>query len=155
MTLNRLILIATTGSVALIAGALFFQSIGYAPCAMCHWQRWPHYTAIVIGIIALLLPQTTAKRVFAGLGALAALTTSGIGFFHAGVELKWWPGPQSCTGSGLGGLSGGDLLSMDGPRIIMCDQVSWAFMGISMAGWNAIISLFIAMIWLRAAIKGR
>ncbi|ARO14364.1 Disulfide bond formation protein DsbB [Ketogulonicigenium robustum] len=155
MTLNRLISVATGGSIALIAGALFFQTIGYPPCAMCHWQRWPHYTAIVIGILALIVPAPLLKRILAGLGALALFTTSGIGLFHAGVEQKWWPGPQSCTGSGLGGLNAGDLLSVDGPRMVMCDQISWAFMGISMAGWNAIFSFLIALVWLRAAIKGR
>ena len=145
--------LAGAGSAALLLGAYAFQALGYAPCKMCLWQRWPHFAAAALGIIALLYPA----RPVAWLGALAALTTAGIGVFHTGVERKWWEGPTSCTGSGpgLSGLSGGDLLSTDAPRLVMCDQVSWAFAGLSMASWNAILSLGLALVWVWAATRRR
>ena len=151
MNTRSLIAIAAGGSAALLLGAYGFQALGYAPCKMCLWQRWPHFAAIGLGILGLLI----LPRPFALLGALAAATTAGLGIFHTGVERGWWEGPTSCTGSGpgLGGLSGGDLLSTDAPRLVMCDQVSWAFAGLSMASWNAIFSLALVAIWLVAATR--
>nr|WP_246390981.1 disulfide bond formation protein B [Limimaricola variabilis] len=142
------ILLATLGSAALLGGAFIFQALGYPPCAMCIWQRWPHGIAIAIGIIAMMLPG----RVLPLLGALAATTTAAIGVFHTGVERDWWEGPSSCTGSGpsLGSLSGGDLLATDGPRLVMCDVVSWEMLGLSMASWNALFSLVLVALWVSA-----
>ena len=147
MTRQMLTTLAAFGSFALLAGAYIFQFLGYPPCTMCYWQRWPHFAAIAIGIIAYVLPA----RVLAYLGALAALTTSAIGLYHTGVERDWWEGPSSCTGGGLGNLSGADLLSTEGPRLVMCDQVSWEFLTLSMASWNALFSFGLALIWLAAA----
>lgn len=135
-------------SVLLLGGAYVFEALGYAPCTMCYWQRWPHMAAIAIGALALLVPL----RVLGWLGALAALTTAGIGIYHTGVERGWWEGPSSCTGGGsLEGLSGGDLLSLDGPKLIMCDQVSWELLSLSMASWNAIFSFVAVWLWIVAA----
>ena len=142
------ICLAAGVSVLLLGGAYVFQYFGYAPCTMCYWQRWPHMAAIAIGVLALILPA----RVLGYLGALAALTTAGIGVYHTGVERGWWEGPSSCTGTAdLGGLSGGDLLSVEGPKLIMCDQVSWEFLTLSMASWNAVFSLIAVWLWLVAA----
>ena len=136
---------------ALLLGAFGFQHLGgLAPCKMCLWQRWPHAAAILIGAALL----AGGPRVLTWLGALAALTTAGIGIYHAGVEWGWWPGPSSCTGGGmdLGAMAGGDLLSMDGPMgVVMCDEIVWQFAGLSMAGWNAVISLGLAALWIAAA----
>ena len=152
MTRRSLILLATAGSILLLGGAFLFQALGFAPCKMCLWQRWPHVIAIVIGVIALVRPV----RALPVLGALAALTTSGLGLFHTGVERGWWQGPTSCTSSGvsLDSLSGGDLLSMDGPALVLCDQVSWMFLGLSMASWNALFSFVLVLIWIAAALSG-
>ena len=150
---RALIALAAGGSAALLLGAYGFQALGYAPCKMCLWQRWPHMAAVGIGILALLARGAPPlPRALAALGALAALTTAGIGLYHTGVERGWWLGPTSCTGSGLGGLSGADLLSFeDAPPLVMCDQVAWAFAGLSMASWNALLSLALALVWIRAA----
>lgn len=135
-------------SMLLLGGAYVFEFLGYAPCTMCYWQRWPHMAAIGIGLLALLVPV----RVLGYLGALAALTTAGIGLYHTGVERDWWEGPTSCTGGGgLDGLSGADLLATDGPRLIMCDQVSWELFTLSMASWNMLFSLVAVGLWLVAA----
>jgi disulfide bond formation protein DsbB len=150
VTRRSLILLAAGGSVALLAGAFLFQAMGYAPCAMCLWQRWPHGAAIALGALGLFAPLALVALA----GAAAALTTSGLGLYHAGVEQGWWEGPSSCTaaGGGLGGLSGSDLLSVEGAgRLVLCDEVVWSFLGLSMAGWNALISLGLALVWLLAA----
>ena len=151
MTRRRLILLAAAGSAALLTGAFLFQAMGYLPCRICIWQRWPHAVAILAGVGAFVF----APRLFALVGAGAALVTAGIGIFHTGVERGWWDGPQSCTGEGLGGLSGADLLSFDAPAPPMCDEVAWALFGISMASWNAILSLLLAGLWIAAVRRGR
>ena len=92
MTQRQLILLAASGSFALLAGAYAFQFLGYAPCQMCLWQRWPHAAAVLIGVAALTLPM----RVLLYLGALAALTTAGIGLFHTGVERIGRDRAQQC-----------------------------------------------------------
>ena len=148
MTRRNLILLAALGSAALLAGAFLFQALGYAPCKMCYWQRWPHGAAIGAGVLAL----ATGWALWIVAGALSAATTAVIGVFHAGVELKLWAGPSSCSGgANLGGLSGADLLSTEvNDKVVMCDEVSWAFAGISMAGWNAILSFILVGIWIAA-----
>lgn len=153
MTTKHYIGLAALGSALLLGGAYVFQLLGYAPCKMCLWQRWPHGAAIVIGVVGL---AGLNLRLTALLGAAAALTTAGIGIFHTGVERDWWEGPTSCSGGGAGlsGLSGESLLSVEAaPAVVMCDQVAWAFAGLSMASWNAVISLGLAAIWIFAATR--
>lgn len=152
MTRKTLILAAAGGSAALLLGALAFQYLGgLYPCPLCLWQRWPHLAAVLIGAAALALPG----RKLPVLGALAALATAGIGGFHAGVELGWWQGLDSCAGAGIGGLSGAALLdpTADVPPPVRCDAVAWSFLGLSMAAWNMILSLGLAALWLAAARK--
>lgn len=151
MTHRSLVLLATLGSAALLLGAFGFQHIGgLLPCKMCLWQRWPHAAAILIGALILL----GGPRLLAWAGALAAATTGAIGVYHAGVEWGLWPGPSSCSGAGagLGGLSGADLLSTEGPAaLVMCDEVVWQLAGLSMAGWNALLSFGLMGLWILAA----
>ncbi len=150
MTRKTLMLAAAGGSLALLLGAFMFQALGYAPCKMCIWQRWPHGAAIAIGGLVLM---TGPLALWGIAGALSAATTGAIGVYHTGVERGWWEGPSSCTGGGnsLAGLSGADLLSLDAPvDIVMCDEVAWALFGVSMASWNALISFGLAAMWLYA-----
>ena len=151
--MRRLVALAMAGHAALLGGAFLFQAFGYAPCAMCLWQRWPHAAAILFGALGL---AGAAPRAAAWPGAAAAAVTSGIGAFHTGVEQGWWEGPSSCTGGGsLGGLSGGDLLSTDiADTVVMCDEIAWQFLGLSMAGWNALLSAGLAVAWVAAARAG-
>ena len=144
LTRRTLILIAAAGSAALMLGALGFQYIGgMPPCKLCLWQRYPHVAAILIGAVALALPRASLALA----GAAATLTTAGIGAYHTGVERGWWRGPSACSGG-----AGGNLLRLDGPLdIVMCDEVAWQMLGLSMASWNMLASLALAMIWAMAA----
>lgn len=145
MTRSTLALIAAGGSFILLAGAFLFQAFGYPPCAMCLWQRWPHAVAIAIGAIVLFWRPATPLL---WLCALAASVTGGLGIYHTGVERGWWEGPSSCTGGG--GLTG-DLLSTDIAPLVMCDDVVWSLLGLSMASYNALFSLGFAALWILAA----
>jgi len=147
MNKSSLIILAAFGSFALLAGAFVFQSLGYAPCKMCLWQRWPHGAAIALGILAVLIARF--QTAFALLGAAAAATTAAIGLYHSGVEQDWWEGPSSCTGNGA--INTTDLLSTDIAPIVMCDDIVWSLFGLSMASYNAIVSLVLMAIWLTAA----
>ncbi len=150
MTRAHLILTATLGSAALLAGAFIFQAFGYAPCHLCLLQRWPHGAAILIGVIALL----TGWRSLAYLGAAAALTTAGLGLYHTGVERQWWEGPTTCTSGSIAGVDPKALLDQIlAAPIVRCDEVAWQLMGLSMASWNMLASLVLAGIWIAAARK--
>ncbi|MFZ9118326.1 MAG: disulfide bond formation protein B [Paracoccaceae bacterium] len=145
MSRNRAVLLAGLGSLGLLIGALLFQYVGdMAPCKMCYWQRYPHVGAIVIAGIILI----TGIGVFAVLGLLSALITAGIGGFHAGVERGWWEGPQSCTSTSIDNLSTEELLAqiMSAP-MVRCDEIPWQMFGLSMAGWNMVVSICLAVLW--------
>ncbi|MEM6307899.1 MAG: disulfide bond formation protein B [Pseudomonadota bacterium] len=148
MTVQHWALLGLAGSTALIAGAFLFQALGYAPCQLCYWQRYPHFVAVGFGILAF----ATGQRIYVLLAGLATATTGGLGVYHWGVEQKYWAGPSSCSGGrDLGGLAGTDLLATDVlDKVVMCDQVSWAFLGLSMPGWNAVLSFALMGLWIVA-----
>ncbi|MZR13104.1 disulfide bond formation protein B [Maritimibacter sp. DP07] len=148
LTFRHYVLIAAGGSLALLAGAFVFQALGYAPCKLCYWQRYPHAVAIAIGLVALAVP----RRFLAWLGAIAAATTGAIGIYHSGVERMLWEGPSSCTGGSTSGLSTDQLLDqiMTAP-LIRCDEIPWEMFGVTMANLNAVFSLGLAVIWVLAA----
>jgi disulfide bond formation protein DsbB len=147
VTRTKLIGLAAIGSAALLGGAFLFQALGYAPCKMCLWQRWPHAAAIGIGVLAVLI----GWRGFALLGAAAAATTAAIGLYHSGVEQGWWEGPNTCTSGPVGGMNADELLNqiLSAP-LVRCDEIAWQWLGLSMASWNALVSLGLALIWLAA-----
>lgn len=147
----RFVLLATLGSAAVLLGAYGFQHLGdMAPCKLCIWQRWPHATAITIGLIILF----TGEVRMAWMGAIAALTTAGIGFYHVGVEQSWWEGPTTCTSGGVSDVSAQELLDQIlAAPLVRCDDIAWQLAGISMAGWNAILSLALAALWVQAMRK--
>jgi len=155
---RAMMLLAAGGSAGLLAAAFAFQHLGgLAPCPICLWQRWPHAAAVAIGALALIRPAPW----IAAAGGMAAAATAAIGLYHPGIERGWWPGPQSCAGGGAGlsGLSGEALLSPEAaPALVMCDEVVWSLAGLSMASWNGLLSLALAVLWLvaaRRAVSGR
>ena len=147
-----MIVLAAAGSAALLLGAFGFQHLGgLAPCQMCLWQRWPHAAAILLGGIGMVLPVTA----IATLGALSMIANAGLALYHTGVERAWWVGPNSC-GAGaaedLTGLAGADLLdTTTGAELVLCNQVAWDFLGLSMASWNGLACAGLAAIWVIAA----
>ena len=146
---NALVL---TGSAALLGGALAFQYLDHlAPCEMCLWQRWPHVAALALGLLAW---ATGNNRVVVAVAAVCVLVSAGLGFFHAGVEYHWWAGPQACTAPAF--ATGGSFIAaaMATP-LIRCDAAAWTLFGVSMAGYNALISTFIgaSALWLNRSTR--
>ena len=148
----RAALAVTVVAAATISGAWFFQLVlDIVPCPLCLEQRYAYYLAVPLGLLVALAAAKGAPRgaVTAGLVilALAALANAGLGAYHAGVEWGFWQGPTDCTGP-IGNLgSAGDLLArLDTVKVIRCDEVQWRFLGLSLAGYNVLISLLMAAI---------
>ncbi|MCJ7421524.1 disulfide bond formation protein B [Sphingomicrobium astaxanthinifaciens] len=134
---------------ALLAGAIGSQLIGgLVPCEMCIWQRWPHAIAIALALLAI--PLARLRRPLVLLAGLAIAVSGGIGVYHAGVELGWFEGLTRCASN-----SGGTLAELVSAPVVRCDSVQWSLLGISMAGWNAILSLAAAGLVLVGGMKGR
>lgn len=137
-------LIALLVPAALLAGAWAFQLIGgLYPCEMCHWQRWPHYGAVVFALLAFLVGGARVKATLVA-GAATLIALSGvIGIFHAGVEYHWWQGVTACTQttSTVGLSTDQALKDLLAAPIVRCDAPQWLLLGVSLAGWNALCSL--------------
>lgn len=140
-------------SVATLGGAYFFQyALGYAPCHLCLQERLPYIFAIGAALVAGILSREAnlgiAPVVFLGLCALAFAIGTALSGFHAGVEYKWWPGPSSCTGGGLVSNSLDALTAelQSGQHIPQCDSAAWTLFGISLAGYNMMISLILTIL---------
>ena len=127
----------------LLAGAFGSEYLGgLTPCEMCWWQRYAHLAALVPAMFAVLAPAGSRQAQLLTLLAAAAIAVSGaIGVYHAGVELKIFEGFTTCTTTVTGGSAGDMLRKIAAAPLIRCDQVQWSFLGLSMAGWNAILSL--------------
>ena len=125
----------------LLGGALISEyAFGLFPCEMCYWQRWPHEAAIILALLALIFAKKSWSQILIALAAIAIGISGLIGGFHAGVEYGWWEGLTECAITA--GPSGGDLLEsiMNAP-IIRCDVAQWSLFGISLAGWNFLLSI--------------
>lgn len=130
--------IALATPLALLGGAYIGQyAFHLFPCEMCWWQRYAHFAALALAVLAFVVP--TGKRSFVWLAALAIAVSAVIGGFHAGVEYHWWEGFTACTTSVT--AKGGDPLDaiMNAP-LIRCDAAQWELFGISLAGWNFLFS---------------
>lgn len=136
-------LLALLLPAALLAGAWGFQLIGgYPPCEMCHWQRWPHYAAVALAGLAFVTRGRARIALIAAAAALIALSGV-IGVLHFGVEQHWWQGFTACTApTAITGATAAERLSsLLAQPVIRCDAAAWSLFGISMAGYNALISL--------------
>ena len=134
---RQLAILAGAGSAALLITALIFQSVGYVPCELCILQRWPHLAAAIIGAVLLFIDSKLLRWA----GALAAGLATAFAIYHAGVEYQWWQGPVACTGGidGMLNMSTQDLMAqLQSAPVTRCDQPQWYFLGLTMAGWNAI-----------------
>ena len=150
-------LIALLLPVALLGGALGSQYFGgLHPCEMCYWQRWPHAAAILFALLAFTGPaETSRSRNFTLLAAFCIAVSGVIGVYHAGVEAKVFEGFTQCTAMGKG-LSTAELLKqISRAPLVRCDEVQFRFLGITLAGWNAIFSLGGAALILLLTLRGR
>ena len=134
-------------ATATITGAWIFQFAGYDPCHLCLLQRWPYYFAISFSLLLSVSAGNNPKGARRGLYllALVMLGSAIFGAYHAGVEWKWWPGPDTCSGDISGGLP--DLTKV----VVACNEAAIRIVGISLAGWNAIISAALAVVALAGA----
>jgi len=150
-------LIALLLPASLLAGAFGSQYFGgLYPCEMCYWQRWPHGAAILLAAIAFTAPAGSDRSRTLTLLAAAAIAVSGaIGVYHAGVELGIFEGLTTCTSMARGASTADLLKEIMKVPLVRCDQVQFSFLGISMAGWNAIISLTGAALIAMLLLKGR
>jgi disulfide bond formation protein DsbB len=136
-------LVALLLPLALLGGALGSQYIGgLHPCEMCYWQRWPHGAAILLAALAFTSSAASSRaRTLTLVAALAIAISGAIGAYHAGVEAKIFEGFTTCTALAKGASTADLLKQITQAPLTRCDQVQWSLFGISMAGWNAILSL--------------
>ena len=121
----------------LLAGAYVSQyGFGLFPCEMCWWQRWPHFAALALALVSTLAEP---KRLWIALAGLAVLASGLIGAFHAGVEYGWWEGVTACASHVAAGQDPLEAI-MNAP-LVRCDVAPWTLAGISLAGFNALISV--------------
>jgi disulfide bond formation protein DsbB len=158
--LRRWPLVAALASAAMLATAHAFERFGgFAPCTLCYRQREVYWAALglaFIGAAAMRFWRPGLGRWVCALLAVVFLYGAGLAAYHAGVEWKWWPGPTTCTGGG--GVTAADMADLlSGKRIRgpSCDEAAWVFLGLSMAGWNALASLGLSLASLAAALRSR
>jgi disulfide bond formation protein DsbB len=149
-------LIALLTPALLLGGAYASQYLGgLHPCEMCWWQRYPHMVAIPLALIAYALnTRPGVSAAFTALAAIAIAASGGIGLFHAGVEYGWWQGLTACSTAALGDAT--DIMSqiMAAP-ITRCDVAPWSLFGISLAGYNGLLSVSAALAILALLAKAR
>jgi disulfide bond formation protein DsbB len=137
-------------SLATLLGAWYFQyALGYLPCHLCLEQRIPYYVIIPLSLVVAAAARAGVARALLVLGlvaiGIAALCGAALGTYHAGVEWGFWAGPTDCTGPLWDLKSGGSIFDqLDSIRIVPCDKAAWRFLGISLAGYNVLISLLTA-----------
>lgn len=152
LTRPRLIALIGLASLALIAGAWFFELVIHLrPCKLCLEQRVPHYAAIGLALAGLVLARSPRLQwlVLLGLALLMAWST-GLGVYHAGVEWGWFVGPNDCGAAGPAAAGLQDFMKqLQTTRIVACSEAAWRFLGLSLAGWNALASagLFLLAIY--------
>ena len=123
---------------ALLLGGAYVSQYGFGlyPCEMCWWQRWPHFVAFGFALLAYVVAP---RKLWVRAAALAILVSGAIGLFHAGVEYGWWQGVTSCAVV-TGGGSGNALDDIMNTPLVRCDEPAWTLFGISLAGFNFLIS---------------
>ena len=159
--LDRWRFFALLSSGAMLAAAHAFQTFGgLAPCELCLKQRTVYWVAAAIAAVAMVIVRMPGgprwRAATCWLLALVFLASVGVAGYHAGVEWKFWPGPQSCSGGGTVTVAAlKDLLNGGGVKMPACDQPAWKLAGLSMAGWNTVASVILVALSLAAAIRER
>jgi len=150
------ITIAAIGAATILSAWIFQYGLGLKPCPLCLEQRYAYYFAIPLAVMVVGGDQVgvSRKTLFAALVAIALgmFWNAGLGVYHSGVEWKWWAGPQECAGTLDDPGSADELLNkLQSITLVPCDEAPWRFLGLSLAGYNALISLALASIAARAA----
>ena len=158
-TPSRTALVVLAASAAILGSALFAQYVGgLRPCELCHWQRYPYMVNIALAILALPLARNAAAARYdgalIGLAGLVFLVGAGIAVFHIGVEQHWWQGTSAC-GQTIGNVQTIDDLrrALLAQPVVRCDQVTWSFLGLSLAGYNFLLSAALGTFTLAAAFR--
>jgi disulfide bond formation protein DsbB len=145
---TRAVLIAAA-SIAILAAVWILQGMGYAPCELCLTQRYAFYVAIPLALLtAFLAGRSVHGLARIGFAVLAILFVASavLAAYHAGVEYHWWPGPTACTGGLTGSLNVNDLVNtLNSVKVVRCDEVQLRIAGLSLAGWNVIASVVLAV----------
>ncbi len=135
------------GAFVLVTALGFQHGFKLPPCQLCYWQRYGYIAAMAIAWTSLLPLPTSARVGLATVAGLALLATAGIAVYHAGVEWKWWPGPRGCSATSGFGLSIEELKRrILGTPVVRCDAIAWQWLGLSMAGWNAIVAAVLGVV---------
>jgi len=159
--LDRWRLFALLASGAMLGIAHAFQTFGgMAPCELCLKQRTVYWVAIGVAAVSMVIVRLPGgprwREATCWLLALVFLVGCGVAGYHAGVEAKYWPGPESCTGVGKVDVSAlKDLLAGGPTKMPMCDKPAWIFLGVTMAGWNSVASLILVALSAAAALRER
>lgn len=153
LTLRQAALVVALGAAATIGGALVFQHVwGYQPCKLCLTQRNPYYLAIPLALAAAVVPPRWSRAAL-WLLAMIFVVSAGLGVYHSGVEWGFWAGPSDCGGAPVSsaGNMGNFLNQLQNTRVVSCTEAAWRFLGLSLAGWNVLISLGLAAFAAKAA----
>jgi disulfide bond formation protein DsbB len=155
---ETLLLLAILLAAAAIGGAWFSElGLGYVPCKLCLWQRWPYYIALPLAATALArlaVPEARGALVLlAGVLGVIFFISAGLGLYHAGVEWKFWLGPSDCGGRVITAAPSLEDFrkSLEKARVVLCDEAPMRVLGLSFAGWNAVISALVAALFFAAA----
>jgi len=144
----RACLLLALASTAILLGALALQYVGgLPPCPLCIWQRWPYVALIALGVAG----WRWHPRAMLGLATLVLLAGAGLAAYHVGIERGWWALPAGCV-AGAGAESVEDLKRLLAEAPPACDQVSFTFLGLTLAGWNLVASLALAVLTGAAAL---
>ena len=148
---------AVTASTSVLGAALVSQYWGgLLPCELCLLQRWPWAAAIAVSFVALIAGSRAALPWVALALALVFALGMAVAFYHVGVEQHWFAGPSACTASSGGAMTLEDMKrQIIGTAPVLCDRVQWSRFGVSLAGWNLLASLGMAVICVEVFRRGR
>lgn len=159
--LDRWRLVALLAAGGLLGVAHAFETFGHmAPCELCLKQRSVYWAIAAVAAACMVIVRLPGgprwRAATCWLLALLFLGEAGLAAYHAGVEWKFWPGPESCTGTGKVDIAAiKDLLNGGPTKMPMCDKPAWIFLGVSMAGWNAVAAAILAALSAAAAVRER
>jgi disulfide bond formation protein DsbB len=143
LSFRQTAVVILAAAAATLGGALVFEhGFGLHPCKLCLVQRYPYYAAIPLALAASLAPANGARLALTGL-AVVFLVSAGLGIHHAGVEWGFFAGPSDCGGASAApaGSVGDFFKQLETTRVVSCSEAAWRFLGLSLAGWNVVISL--------------